>query len=251
MEKIGKKTIGALAKGIKEYARNAGAAKLVIGVSGGVDSAACLALCAKAVGAKNIIAVSMPSDFTPKNDRSDAKLLCKKLGVKLIEIDMEKIFEQARADFGRCGKLSKIASGNLLARLRMGCLYAISNQNSGLVVGTGDKSEIEIGYFTKYGDGGCDFLPIGNYYKGQVREIALLAGVPEKIAHKPSSPRLWAGHESKDEIGIDYPKIDTILELLAGSEEKKACSLFGKANVEKIKTMKKAAAHKLKMPPTI
>ncbi|MFA5105728.1 MAG: NAD+ synthase [Candidatus Micrarchaeia archaeon] len=254
MDAVTQKDIARIVAGISKFAKSAGKggkyAKCVLGVSGGVDSAACLALCAKAVGPENIIAVFMPARFTPTDDGEDAKSLCKAFGVKLEEIGMEKPLEAASGAFGGAG-LDKKAKGNILARLRMACLYAQANRHAGIVVGTGDKSEIEVGYFTKYGDGGCDFLPIANYYKTQVRQIALLLGVEAKIANKPSSPRLWEGHQATEEIGHDYEKIDLILELLEKGMEREAAGKFGAETVSKIKKLIAAGMHKRAMPPAI
>ncbi len=255
MKKISHSDIERIAKGIGAFAASAGSqgrpAKCVIGVSGGVDSAACLALCAKAVGRENVIAVFMPSRFTPEQDANDAAGLCKSLGISMLEVQMQGLLDAACAAYSAGEEMDKKAKGNVLARLRMACLYARANMAGGVVVGTGDRSEIEIGYFTKYGDGGCDFLPIGNYYKTQVRQIALLLGIDRRIAEKPSSPRLWEGHQASDEIGQDYASLDAMLELLDGKKEKEAAEKFGAGAVKKIRALMAAGRHKKEMPPAL
>ncbi len=198
---------------IREYVKKSGAKKCVIGLSGGVDSSTVLALTVNAVGAENVIALLLPhSGITPEVDISDALKLADKFGVehKIIYIDPIASSVKSSLEAQNFG-VDKVIYGNIQARTRMILLYAVSNYYNGLVVGSGDKSEILIGYFTKYGDGGVDILPIGDVYKLQVRELARYLGVPENIAYKPSSPRLWPGQEAASELGVDYKDIDPIL----------------------------------------
>ena len=103
---------------------------------------------------------------------------------------------------------------NLRSRIRMVVLYYFANLYDYLVAGTGDRSEDLIGYFTKYGDGGVDFLPISHLYKTQVRKLAEFLGVPKNIAYKPSSPQLYPGHRATDEIPLDYDRLDTVEKML-------------------------------------
>ncbi len=180
----------------------------VMGLSGGVDSSVTAALAVRSV--KNIKALIMPEEnITPKEDIEDAIELCNKLGIdfKIIYINeiKEKIVEKA----GFLGDIKSL--GNLSARIRMILLYYYANSNNFLVLGTGDKSEILLGYFTKYGDGGVDVLPIADLYKTQVRELGKYLGLSEKLVMKKSSPRLWAGQEAEIELGISYDLLDKIL----------------------------------------
>jgi NAD+ synthase len=108
-------------------------------------------------------------------------------------------------------KLNVVAHGNVKSRLRAMILYYYANTNKGLVVGTGDKSEIMLGYFTKYGDGACDIQPIADLYKSAVRDLARHLGLPRRIFSKPSSPELWPGQVAEDELGLEYSKLDLIL----------------------------------------
>ncbi len=186
----------------------------VIGLSGGVDSALTLVLTSEAIGNENITVLIMPhASLTPQEDVEDAKRLVEKLGIEnVIEIPIDELSQLYKIKLQEKGiELDKYSHGNLLARTRMTLLYAVANQKKYMVIGTGDKSEILIGYFTKYGDGGADILPIGDLYKTRVRELAKFVGVPENIAYKPSSPRLWEDHLAEKELGVTYNEVDVIL----------------------------------------
>ncbi len=150
-------------------------------------------------------------------------------------------------------KLDRVVEGNIRARIRMTILYAYANQYNLLVAGTGDRSEILIGYFTKYGDGGADFFPIGCLYKTQVRRFAVFLGIPEKIAYKPSSPRLWKDHLAEKELGLKYEVIDAVLYSLFDKKlspqqtaEKLGISL---EVVERILSRYYSTSHKRETPP--
>jgi len=198
---------------IKQYFSKTGAKKGIIGISGGVDSSVTLALLIRAIGNENIFALLLPhGKITPKQDVNDAIELVESYGVnyEIIEIDnvVNKFMEELE---GKNIEINNIVRGNIIARSRMIILYSYANAHRGLVVGSGDKSELLIGYFTKYGDGGVDILPIGDLYKLQVRELAIHLGLDEKIAYKPSSPGLWPGQTAESELGISYNIIDSIL----------------------------------------
>jgi len=198
---------------IRSVICGSGASGVVIGLSGGVDSGLAAALCVRALGPDKVLGVIMPADFTPMQDIEDAFEHAKTLGMRTEFVDVQGILEAffKSLKIGRNDKGLRIARANILARTRMAILYYYANTNSYLVVGTGDRSETLIGYFTKYGDGAADFFPIKHLYKTQVRELAKYIGVPEKIAYKPSSPQLYPGHKVTDEIPIDYDKLDLVL----------------------------------------
>ena len=224
--------------------------KAVVGVSGGVDSATTLTLVTKALGPERVRAVILPSSSTPPEDVEDAKMLIQSLGIedwKLINI--EPILESYEKVLG---KMSKVVKGNTMARIRMTVLYALAHDD-GIVVGTGDKSELLLGYFTKYGDGGVDILPIGDLYKTWVRKLALHLGVPERIALKPSSPRLWPGQLAEDELGFSYDVADVVLYAIVeeGLKPDEVVSKYGidRETVSKIVAMMKKNKHKLLPPP--
>ncbi|MHA1616976.1 MAG: NAD+ synthase [Candidatus Njordarchaeales archaeon] len=198
---------------LRYYFSETGAEIAVIGLSGGIDSSVTLTLVTKALGKKKVLAVLMPHrDITPEQDMKDAKDLIELLGVDYVEAPIESFVHSIENHLEERGiSLSKIARGNILARIRMIILYSIANSRNGLVVGSSDKSELLLGYFTKYGDGGVDILLLGDLYKSQVRLLGKYLRLPDEIVNKPSSPRLWEGHTAKEELGADYDIIDLIL----------------------------------------
>ncbi len=197
---------------IKEYLIKAKANGFVIGLSGGVDSSTTLALAVKAVGSDRVYAVIMPdSRITPKEDVEDAEDVARRFNVPYSIVYIDKIYDVFKKTIPWFSLEDNIANGNIRARTRMIILYYYANRYNHLVLGTSDRSEILIGYFTKYGDGAVDLLPLGALYKTQVRRLALELGIPENIAYKPSSPRLWPGHEAEEELGMSYEEIDLIL----------------------------------------
>jgi len=252
VDKVSKKIIN----GIKEYIANTGINRVVIGVSGGVDSATTLTLAVRALGSENVTALIMPDPMaTPKEDIEDAQSLAKMLGVKVEYVEIGDIFNAYANSMPFFNLKAVKANGNLKARIRMCILYYYANVNNALVIGSSDKSEILIGYFTKYGDGGVDLLPIGDLYKTQVRQLAIGLGVPEKIAYKPSSPRLWPGHMAEDELGLCYEEIDIILYAyhdlgLSEDEIVQRCNVSAD-KVKRVISMVRNSEHKRKMPPII
>ena len=197
---------------IRRTVKAAQADGVVVGLSGGVDSSVVCALCAKALGRGKVLGILLPSDSTPAGDVADAKALATSLGVETKEVRIDRISREILSNTQIAG--SKLARANVQARLRMTVLYFYANTLGRLVVGTGDRSESLIGFFTKHGDGGVDFLPIAHLYKTQVRSLGGRLGLPRKIVNKPSSPQLWPGHKATDEIPADYDKLDLVLHFL-------------------------------------
>ncbi len=196
---------------LKEYMEAAGAEGYVVGLSGGVDSSTSATLAVRAVGSTRVVGLIMPDiTSTPPEDVEDAKYLAKMLGIKHYEVPINSILERYTS-LPFYDPSNKVALGNVKARIRMTLLYYYANANNYLVLGTGDKSELLLGYYTKYGDGGVDVLPIGDLYKTQVRILAERLGVPRRIAYKPSSPRLWPGQMAEEELGLSYEVVDVVL----------------------------------------
>lgn len=240
---------------IRKTVENAGASGVVLGLSGGVDSSLTATLCVKALGFERVLGVLMPTNFTPKNDVKDALELAKMLGIRTEVINIDKIseafFDSLKVD--KANPDFRIPMANIRARIRMIILYYYANLNNYLVAGTGDRSEALIGYFTKYGDGGVDFLPICHLYKTQVRELAEYLGVPKRMAYKPSSPHLYPGHKATDEIPIDYDKLDLILvglfDLKMKRDEVKEAVGVSETVVTEVLRRYKSTMHKRVYPP--
>ncbi|MDQ3838865.1 MAG: NAD+ synthase [Thermoproteota archaeon] len=183
---------------------------VVVGISGGLDSAVATYLAVMALGPKKVFGLILPdSGVTPKRDITHAEDIAKHLGIKYKIIEVGKIKKLCLDKNLPQG--SKLAKANLLVRLRMSLLYFYAAATNRLVLGTGDKSELRLGYFTKYGDGAADLFPIADLYKTEVRELAHFLSVPKNIANKKSSARLWKGHTAEGEIGMSYQEIDRIL----------------------------------------
>ncbi len=242
-----------LADYIKTSVKNAGAKGVVVGVSGGVDSATTLALAVKALGPEKVYALIMPdSRTTPKTDVEDARNLVKQFNiVNVREIFIDRMVDEIASVIENA---SHIAVGNIRARVRMILLYYFANQYDLLVLGTGDRSEFLIGYFTKYGDGAADLYPIAVLYKTQVRYLAKHLGVPDSIAFKPSAPRLWPGHEAEKELGLSYEQIDlalyALVDLGLSVEEASRRTGLPQPVVEKVYEMHRRSEHKRKCFPT-
>lgn len=233
---------------ISNYLANSSAKGVIIGLSGGLDSAVVLKLTVNALGPTNVLGLVMPSDTTPKEDTSDAIDHAKSLGVRYLIIDINPLL----AKYSEILPEDKKARGNLMARIRTNILYYHANVNNYIVVGTSDKSELYLGYFTKFGDGAADIMPIANLYKTQVRGLGKSLKIPEAIVKKKSSPRLWDNHLAEDEIGMDYETIDPILHLLVDKKmkPKAAAKKLGvsEKQVNTIKEMMEKSLHKREMP---
>ena len=241
---------------LKKFLKETGANGYVMGLSGGVDSSTVLALAVKAVGREHLHVLIMPDEATtPKEDVSDAIYLLNKYNLNYTIIYINNILEGYRKVLPFFNDEHKIATGNLRARIRMNILYYYANLKNYLVLGTSDRSEILIGYFTKYGDGGVDLLPLASLYKTQVRYLAKHLGIPERIAFKPSSPRLWKGHMAEEELGMKYEEIDLILYALfdlkldiEGASKKTGLPV---EKVLKILKMHRRSRHKRRLPTII
>jgi NAD+ synthase len=241
---------------LARFLEESGCEKFVIGLSGGLDSSTAVTLAVKAVGKSRVIGLFLPdSKVTPPEDIHDAEKLAKKIGIRTYTVDLTAILSCFSAATPFFQGESKVANGNLRARIRMSLLYYYANLENALVLGTGDRSEILIGYFTKYGDGATDILPLGDLYKTQVRELARFLKISRSIVEKPSSPRLWIGHTAKDELGLDYDVIDMILHGyfdLKLSKEKIAQELdVQPSKVKLLLERSKLSEHKRKLPPLI
>jgi len=227
---------------LKLQLKNANAKGFVIGLSGGVDSSVVSVLC-KMAAKKNVLGLIMPCNSDP-TDIKDALLLAKKFDIKTKIINLELVFNILSKTLNFNKKSKKLFIVNIKPRLRMLTLYYFANKYNYLVAGTGNKSELTMGYFTKYGDGGVDILPLGNILKTEVWELAKYLGIPEKIVHKTPSAGLWKGQTDENEMGIKYKILDETIYNL----EKNNNSVCDKNIVSKIKSAIKKSSHKLNMP---
>ena len=234
---------------IKEKGEQARADGAVLGLSGGIDSAVTAYLTVEALGHRRVACLVMPDmRVTPESDVSDARLVAEELRVETKTIDVGPIH---RAFMGGLEQ-DRLAEGNLRARIRMSLLYYHANLSNRLVVGTGDRSEALVGYFTKYGDGGVDILPIGDLYKTEVRKMGEMLGVSRRIIEKPSSPGLWAGQTAEGELGMSYEDIDgvlrTLLDQKRGTRETAAKLGMKLEDVRAIASRYEGSAHKRQAP---
>jgi len=234
---------------IREEVQKRKSQGIIVGLSGGIDSSLVGLLAVKALGKQRVFALMLPdSSVTPGEDTKDAINLAKNLKIRYKVIDLKKIKKELVNKLPK----NKMAVANLLVRLRMSMLYYYATAKHRLVLGTGDKSEIMLGYYTKYGDGGVDLLPIGDLYKTQVRCLAQYLEIPMKIINKKSSARLWKGQTAEKELGIEYEEIDKILQFIADKNSER--SLFSNSDITKRKILKVKSLieknqHKQEMPP--
>lgn len=195
-----------ISKWIKRRVEEAGAKGVVVGLSGGLDSSVVAVLSQRAVGDK-VLGIVMPCYSNPA-DEEDVHLLRVKFGVKIERVVLDPVYDKL-LEILPSG--NRIAQANLKSRLRMLTLYYFANKLNYLVAGTGNKSEIMVGYFTKYGDGSADFLPLGGLLKTQVIELAKELGIPSKIIEKIPTAGLWEGQTDEGELGISYAELDNAL----------------------------------------
>ena len=229
---------------IRERVKVAGAKGVVMGMSGGLDSSVTAILCKKAFP-DTTLGLILPC-LSSTEDVEHAKIVAKKFGIETKEIDISNIFKiflktLEEGDYAEDAKSEMdIAVANLKPRIRMICLYYFANKLNYIVVGTGNKSELTIGYFTKYGDGAVDILPLGDLLKTEERKLAEEIAVPKEIIEKVPSAGLWAGQTDESEIGMSYEELDKII-LALESGDLSSCS---QDLVGKVKKMNEASEHK-------
>ncbi len=196
---------------IRSEITRAGFSRAVVNLSGGLDSAVSCILAAEALGPQNVLALRLPYKTSSADSLEHAQMVIEQTGVQTRTIS---ITEMADPLIGLDPEMSAVRKGNIMARLRMIVAYDQSEAFKGLVVGTGNKTEILLGYTTLYGDSACALNPLGDLYKTQVRQLAREIGVPEAIIAKPPSADLWAGQTDEGELGFTYAEVDKLLYLL-------------------------------------
>jgi NAD+ synthase len=196
---------------IKSEITRMGFQRAVIGLSGGIDSALSCILAAEALGARNVLAVRMPYRTSSIDSLEDAQKVIDLTGVHSLTIP---ITGMADALIERFPEMNAMRRGNIMARLRMVTLYDQSAAFNGLVVGTGNKTEILLGYTTLFGDSACALNPLGDLYKTQVRQLSRDLGLPQSVLDKAPSADLWSGQTDEGELGFTYAEVDQLLYLL-------------------------------------
>lgn len=262
---------------IRDRVAEAGADGVVVALSGGVDSTTTATLAVEALGRERVYGLVMPTDASSDTNIADARDVVWNLEINFRTVDLQPLLEKFVGEMAkkyelrrRPGEASSIrtfdlappaavedratAKGNAAARLRMTAAYYEANTTDRLVCGTGNRTELLLGYFTKYGDGGADLLPLGDLYKTEVRELARALGVPERIVQKPPTAGLLEGQTDAGELGATYDTIDAVLRRLVdeGESVERAAEALGvdRDTVARFAEMHANAAHKRAPPPT-
>ena len=238
---------------IRDRVDAAGAEGAVLGLSGGIDSTLTAYLAVDALGAENVHGLVLPATVSSGENMSDAERVAQDLEISYDVIEIEPIVDSLLAAYPDA-EGDREAVGNARARVRAVLNYLVANHEARLVLGTGNRSEAAVGYFTKYGDGAVDCHPIGNLYKAQVRQLARHVGVPEDLAAKPATAELWEDQTDEDEMGMDYETLDSILVThIDGplSADVAARELGVEVEtVEKVRQMYEQSMHKRRVPPS-
>ena len=225
---------------IRDRVLAAGCKGVVIGMSGGLDSSVLAVLCYRAFP-RSMLGILMPC-YSSQEEVEHAQAVANQFSIPTEKVALDNVFDallRVLPDNDVDSNISRVAKGNLKARLRMLTLYYFANQLKYMVVGSSNRSELSVGYFTKYGDGGVDIMPLGNLVKRQVKELARFLGIPQPIIDKPPSAGLWDGQTDEGELGLSYEELDRYL-------------VTGQANGElrgRIESMIATSNHKRQPPP--
>ena len=243
---------------LRGHFEQSGAARFVLGLSGGIDSAVVAGLAARGIGPDRVLGVLMPSASNPE-DAEAARLVAEAFDIPTLMVDLTdptanllaampsaETVQQATGEANPADtRARQLAHANLKPRLRMTTLYYVANLCGGLVLGTGNKSEAMIGYFTKYGDGGVDLKPISQLYKHEVRAVARAIGVPQMVIDRPPSAGLWDGQTDEQEIGLTYDQIDAALAAIESGDT----GGIDPEVIERVTAMIRSSAHKRQLVP--
>lgn len=228
------KVVNDLVKWLKDNVEKANCKGIVLGLSGGIDSAVVAGLSKKAFP-NDTLGIIMPCHSNPQ-DEADGILVAESLDMKMEKVDLSDTFDTLVKELDDDGE-NRLALSNIKPRLRMTTLYYHGQKNKYLVAGTGNKSEFTIGYFTKHGDSSVDLLPIVDFVKHEVRDLARYLDIPEKVITKAPSAGLWENQTDEDEMGFSYKELDNYIENGEGTKEVK----------EKIERMNRNSEHKRRL----
>ena len=249
---------------IRGQLRQAGFERALLGLSGGIDSAVVAFLAAEAIGSERLLCVLMPYRTSSSESLDDARAVVERLGCAHRVVDITRVVDGYFGTAGEAGEpvpgalgaegaaASTLRRGNFMARARMAVLYDLSATWGGLVVGTGNKTEVLIGYTTHFGDDACAFDPVGDLYKSQLRQVAVDMGVPDRIIAKPPTADLWPGQTDEAEVGFSYAEVDRLLYWMVDrrrSPDELAERGFDPAFVERVSRMVAVNEFKRQVPP--
>ena len=218
---------------IRTCVRDAGAKGAVVGISGGVDSAVIVKLCADALGGENVLAVFMPTAVTSAEDYRQTMQMCRDWNVNYAAVSIQPAVD-AFSGMLLTGKEAPLEKGNIMSRCRMIVLFDRAKKENSLVFGTTNRSELLMGYFTKFGDGAEDVMPMNGLYKTQVWQLARVIGVPQEIIDKVPTAGLWEGQSDEEEMGISYHDLDIVLNALEQGASDEEAAKLGNVSVTKV-----------------
>lgn len=238
---------------IQQTVAAAGAERAIIGLSGGIDSTTTAHLLVEALGPAAVHGLVMPGRVSQSDNMSDAEGVAMDLGIEYDVIEIEPFVDSVVDTFPET-EIDQFAIGNARARVRAVLAYLLANHENGLVVGTGNRTEALVGYFTKFGDGAVDCNPIGRLYKQQVRQVARHLGVAEELVTKTPTAGLWTGQTDEEELGIEYETLDGILALHVDGDLSPGATArlldLDRAVVERVGQMVARTEHKRHPPAT-
>ena len=237
---------------IREQLDTAGVDRAVLGISGGVDSALTAGLAADALGPENVHGLVMPSEVNDDDTMTDAERVAETFDITYDVVEIEPIVETFTDAYPE-GADDRMAEGNLRVRTRAVLNYFVANHEGALVLGTGNRTEALVGYFTKYGDGAVDCHPIANLYKQQVRQLADHVGVPDSVVSRTPTAGMWVGQSDEAELGVEYDTLDSILALhVEGGLPVSATARelgIEESVVSEVRSLYDGSAHKRAVPP--
>lgn len=243
-------TITTLKRFLTGQLLKSGLSGYVVGLSGGIDSALASTLAVEAVGKENVFGILMPYKSSSESSITDAMELVHKLGIEHKKIEITSMID---AYYDKIDESNRLRAGNKMARERMSIVFDYAHMMGRLVLGTGNRTEIALGYTTWYGDSACSVNPIGQLYKTEVRQLAKQLGVPDQIINKPPSADLWAGQTDEDEIGVTYGQIDNLLKLMLDEGETSMSKLndvgLSSTDISRVISLLNRNAFKRNLPP--